>query len=309
MTNKISIFIHIGYPKTASTWLQQIVFNNENLGFSAPWGGQSPEAIEQFVITDGFHFSVESVRQIFEPGLQEARRKGLIPVMSHESLAGNQIKGSYWGKEIADRIHAVFPNAHIFLVIREQKSMVLSSYREHIKKGGTKTIQQFIGAGAKKSGFAPLCRLAYLEYDLLINYYYNLFGESNILILPFEFLKQDKQAFVKKNCEFVGSNAVPVYGSAATNIGFQGATLDFRRQLNRFCDPAYFGPGGPPLTWRLAQKLSTIFDRFVPSGIHDRAEKHYKQFIADTVGSYFHESNQRTSRLIGMSLAELGYDC
>ncbi|NET58051.1 MAG: sulfotransferase [Symploca sp. SIO2E6] len=301
--------IHIGLPKTASTWLQQVIFNNEELGFLAPWGSQSGEAIEQFVITDGFHFSAESAFKVFEPGLQEAAKRSMVPLISHESLAGNQIKGAYYGKEVADRIHAVFPEARILLLIREQKSMVLSSYREHIKMGGITTLEKFIGAGPKKPGFGPLCRLAYLEYDLLIAYYQKLFGVDNILVLPFELLKEKQQLLSQKILSFAGLDGTPEYRNESKNVGFRGPTIEFKRRLNFFYKSGNFGGSQIPLAWRIVQKLSVTFDKLVPPSIHKRTEDKLKQFIADTIGDSFRESNQKTSQLIGMNLADFGYDC
>ena len=107
--------IHIGYPKAASTWLQQVIFKDENAGFLDPWGVHSLEALKQFAFPNPFRFSAESARQVFEPGLQEAARKELVPVLSREALVGNPIWGHYWGKDVADRMHAVFPEAKIFI--------------------------------------------------------------------------------------------------------------------------------------------------------------------------------------------------
>jgi len=301
--------IHIGFPKTASTWLQQVIFNDEKLGFLAPWGGQSGEAIQQFVIPDSFHFSAESAFKVFEPGLQEAAKRAMVPVISHESLAGNQFKGTYYGKEVADRIHAVFPEARILMLIREQKSMVLSSYREHIKMGGIKTLKRFIGAESRKPGFAPLCQLSYLEYELLIAYYQKLFGVDNILVLPFELLKQKQQVFGQKILNFVGLDGIPEYRQETKNVGFKGATIEFRRKLNFFFQSDDFGGAQLPLTWRIAQKLSVTFDRLVPQSMHKSSEEQLKQFVAQTVGDSFRESNQKTSHLIGINLADFGYDC
>ncbi|MGB5896745.1 MAG: hypothetical protein WBG66_00975, partial [Geitlerinemataceae cyanobacterium] len=76
--------IHVGYPKAASTWLQQTLFSDEKAGFYAPWGFPSGDAIEQFVLTNSFRFNPKSARQFFAPGLQEAAEKDLIPVLSQE---------------------------------------------------------------------------------------------------------------------------------------------------------------------------------------------------------------------------------
>jgi Sulfotransferase family len=303
------MLIHIGYPKAASTWLQNVIFSDETSGFFAPWGLPSGEATEQFVIANAFKFSAETARQAFAAGLAEAERRNLVPVISQETLIGSQIRGCYWGKDVADRLAATFPNAKILMIIREQKATILSSYREHIKMGETTPLDRFIGAYDRKPGFGPPCQLDYLEYDRTIAYYHNLFGAENVLILPFELLKHNLQDFGQKILHFVGLDTQPNYCRSAENVGCKGATLELRRQLNFFCQGGDFSGKKPPITWRLAQKISAASDRLIPQSQHDRAEAKFKQFIAETVGDLFRESNQKTSQAIGIDLKFWGYDC
>lgn len=42
---KFQLLVHIGYPKTASTWLQPTVFNEAKAGFISPWGATSDTVI------------------------------------------------------------------------------------------------------------------------------------------------------------------------------------------------------------------------------------------------------------------------
>ncbi len=44
-----NVVLHIGYPKAASTWLQQCVFTPE-FGFQIPWPTYDNMAIEHFVL-------------------------------------------------------------------------------------------------------------------------------------------------------------------------------------------------------------------------------------------------------------------
>ncbi len=307
------LLIHIGYEKAGSTWLQHNVFN-EKRGFMTPnpsFRGPSALAVDQFVIRNAFRFSVESVRKVFEPVLQEATKQGLIAAISQESLAGNHVQGRYWGKEVADKIHAVFPAAQILIIIREQKSMIKSSYGKYLKLGGAVTIQRYIGSGGTLiPGFGAICQLDYLEYDLLIEYYQNLFGRENLLVLPFELLKKDQQAFAKRIISFAGSNGELInLQTSAKNVGVHGATFAVRRNLNLFCARMNHGGSRFPLTWRIANKLSSVIDRVLPQNIHKRVGEQLDCLIADGVADCFRESNQRTSHLIGFNLADLGYDC
>ena len=311
------LLIHIGYQKTGSTWLQHTVFDDKNTGFMRPWTSQSDiggadKVIDQFIITNAFRFDPKLIRKIFEPGIQLAIEQDGVPVLSEEVLVGDHIHGKYWGKEVADQLHAVFPEALILIFIREQKSLVKSSYGQYLRAGSAATIQRYIGsAGTLMPGFGAICQLDYLEYDLLIEYYQNLFGRENVLVLPFELLKKDQQTVAKRIISFAGSKGTfRNLQTSARNVGFKGATFSVRRNLNIFCAPVdSYGGSRVPLTWRIANKLSSVIDRVIPQSIHKRAGEQLDRLIADGVTDYFRESNQRTSHLIGINLADLGYDC
>lgn len=302
--------IHIGYPKAASTWLQQSLFNDERTGFYAPWGLPSYESIEQFIIANSFRFSAKDVRQKFQLGLQDAAKRNLIPVISEEFLIGHQVEGKYWGKDVADRLNATFPEAKILMVIREQKSEILSSYRQYIRRGDAASLSRFIGIGeTRKPGIGAICQLDYFEYDLAIAYYYQLFGADNVLVLPFETLVKNPQAASKTIIDFAGTQGELTSNPIPKNVGFKAGTLMFRQQINGFCVPPETPKSPRAFPWRVGYKLSDLVDRFLPQKYHDRAEIYYRTTIAQAVSNSFRESNQRTSKLIGINLAELGYDC
>ncbi|MBF2072760.1 MAG: sulfotransferase [Synechococcales cyanobacterium C42_A2020_086] len=306
-----TLLIHIGYPKTASTWLQQTIFNNIEAGFLSPWGTTSGLAVDQFITTNSFRFSPKQTYAVFEPGLMAAAQQSLIPVLSQEMLSCDQVAGRYWGKEVADRLYAVFPDAHILILIREQKSMIYSSYGQYIKNGGMRSIQQFVCAEVMPVGFSPICRLDCLEYDLLISYYQELFGQEHVLVLPFEWLKNSPQTFVNRILNFVGIRKRIDLVTAARNVSYKAFTLSLLRKMNLFLPPPHLNllsSEPEPWSWKLAWKILSAADRWLPERVHRVEEERLKHYIADYVGSKFASSNQRTSQLIGMDLAKFGYD-
>ncbi|MDJ0795251.1 MAG: hypothetical protein QNJ51_00190 [Calothrix sp. MO_167.B12] len=304
-----NLLIHIGYPKVASTWLQKAIFNDENAGFITPWGACSAEALDAFALTNSFRFSAEETYKLFEPGLKQANERDLIPVISHESLSGNQMGQNYWGKEVADRMYAVFPDARILIMLREQKSILMSSYQQHIKTGGNKTINRFIGVDINKAGFKPICRLEHLEYDLLISYYQTLFGNKNVLVLPLELLKKDKIFFIKKLLDFTGSQGKIASNDVLHNVSPKAGTLAFRRMINCLMQPTDFSGAKIPLQHRLAVGLSQLMDPLIPESVHKNIKNNWQNCIDDYVQDQFKKSNQKTSELTGINLSEFGYDC
>jgi len=303
MQKKIRPIIHVGYPKAASTWLQQVLFKNKDAGFLAPWGMRSNGAITQLAVKD--KFLSESAQRVFHKGLQEAVKSSLVPVLSHENMSGNPARNQYWGKEVANRIHAIFPEALILIVIREQKSILRSWYKYHIKCGGKRSLDQFINAKTVMSEGKIFRLLEHFEYDLLIGYYQSIFGLNNVLVLPFELLKISKESFVKKIFGFADlNNSIDCidYTEPPKNVSCKAGRVVLQRQMNYLIQPCN------KLPWLVSSKLSAEIERFIPQAIHTRIEKRWQQSIEEQVGDLFHASNQRTSELIKMNLADFGYD-
>ncbi len=303
--------IHVGYRKTATTWLQDVFLDNPDLGFASPWGAPSKEALERFVYPNDLDFSSEAVQKAFQAGLEETASKGLIPVLSQEGLIGSHLSDGFQdgrGQQIAERIHSVFPQAKILITIREQASIILSEYRHYIKLGGTATISQFMGI-EKNENSGPIYRLENFEYHLPIKHYQELFGAENVLVIPFELLKQDKKLFGRKLLDFFGIENEPNYTQKAKNIGIFGVRLIVQRRFNMIIKRSKGETFIPKLPWLLACKIAADIGQLFPRNINKSIEDSIKQTVDEHIGDLYRQSNQKTSELIGENLKELGYSC
>ena len=202
------MLIHIGYHKTGTTWLQDHVFNNPSKGFVSRWTVQSGEAIEYFVLKHPLRYDPNEVRLAFQKSYGDA--SDVCPVISHEDLCGYPNSGRFnsVGFNICERMHQAFPDAKVLIVVREQKSMLLSLYREYIRADGEASIEGFLGTGQERTGYPPVCRLDRLEYHLLVSRYIELFGRDKVLVLPYEFLCRRTTWFEQQIHDFCGTGVV-----------------------------------------------------------------------------------------------------
>ena len=294
--------IHVGYPKTGSTWLQGKLFSDESLGFY-----QVPrlEALEALVFHDAMEFDVGAAGKIFAPHLQAAEERRLVPVISNEVLVGDQTQGRYWGAMVAERLRETFPEARVLLVFREQAEMVASAYGQHIRVGGRSSLDAFL---KREPGFDCYCRMDFLEYDRMVGRYQELFGAENILALPFEMLRGCISDFASRIFDFIGLPTPPEIDAHVINAGFGALTLEIRRRLNRFLTPwTYFDGPRPPLGYRAGEWASNALERILPHALHQSRERRLKEIATAAVGERFAESNRRTSEMIGIDLASYGY--
>ncbi len=300
------MLIHVGYPKTASTWLQEDLFSRPAAGFWSPW---ELETKEQFLLSNPYRFSTERVRGVFEPGIEEARQRGLVAVISDEWLIGNQVTADYRGKQLAEQLAAVFPGAHVLIVLREQESMLLSSYREYVVCGGGETLEEFIGAAVARPGFEPHCRRDHLEYDLALAHYHDLFSPKAVMVEPFERMIADPVEFYRRLAAFCGALGHYEQPALARNVGLRGATLTVRRALNNLVYPFELQFERGDRQWRAVAHSAEWIGCMLPASIHDRCESDLRRRLRAIIDGYYVESNRRTSDLIGIDLAAFGYQC
>ena len=159
-------------------------------------------AIAAFVTVNTYQRQASWARGFFGPELEHLADDPRVPVLSDETLCGDPFQRRYNGSDVADRIHQVFPRAKVLIGIREQKAIAVSSYREYIFEGGTLSLTDFIGTGHESLSYTPILREDFLTYDLVVNYYQELYGPENVLVLPIERLQRDRSGFVQSILDF-----------------------------------------------------------------------------------------------------------
>lgn len=219
--------LHVGYHKTGSSWLQRQLFPNARGVSLVP----RIEIRRNLLIPSPVAFDPERAREALCAG-----RSGRI-VLSEEELSGNLHTGGLHGAfsvEIASRLHRTFPEGHVVVFIREQKTMVASAYKQYIKSGGTRRIRGFLTPAASPHK-TPNFDLDFLAYDRLIGVYEELFGRENVSVFLYEQLAREPEALIASLCRTlaldVDSSAVSI---APVNAGYRSGTLALLRVLNLF---------------------------------------------------------------------------
>ncbi len=185
--------IHIGYPKTGSTFLQHWFSANPQLGFAA--GGLA-----------GFR----SVGHIVKDGATGPRRVRHW-VTSEEGLS--MPRAHVWQSpsldladaqaEVCRMLAELFPNARILLVTRGFRAMIRSVYAEWGRRGLGLDLAEFCARMAETTGGDLL------DYDHVVSLYQQAFGADRLLILPYELLRDDPGAFVGELETWLGLDHFP----------------------------------------------------------------------------------------------------
>lgn len=191
------ILFHIGYHKTATTWMQREFFQ-DRVGFHQVL---APDQLAE-LITDppAFDFDPGAVQDAIRHGLD---RSGLVNVVSNETLCGNPFYGGREGPLFAQRIKAVAPQARILVTIREQKKAIASTYMQYISRGGSLPPAEFFAGATEKYGYYYFDFRHFL-YDRLIAQYMELFGKGEVLVVTLESFIRDPESVLGSIARFAG---------------------------------------------------------------------------------------------------------
>lgn len=300
--------VHIGYHKTATTWFQRNVYP---LAASHRWIER--EAARQALLEPwGLSFdAAEARRKLDRPG---DRRPVAI---CEENLSGYIHNGGLHGlmaPEAARRIKAVYPDAQIVMLIRSQPAIIAASYVQYVRGGGTYGPRRYLFPGRYLTGAfrhpykAPRFAFEHFEYDRLIAHYDALFGRENVLVLPYEELRRDPEAFLAHMQGELGLRLEegPIRHEQA-NRSFGRVTILAGRLLGLLTarsvvDKAYLLsiPGFYELRRLILNGLSRL-DR--PAG----PEATLGRGIVEHIRTHYAASNRRLATLRDIDLRGLGY--
>jgi hypothetical protein len=198
------IIIHVGLPKTGTTFLQNGFFPK---------------------IKNAKVFGVGNIP--FYPDTKLWENK--INIISNERLFGepNTPIEKEHRNEIARRLHGAFPNAKIIVVFRERKSWTKSLYGEYVRNGGTEVYDIW---------YDKIFEHDSLDFESYEKCLRDLFDD--VLVLQFEDLKTRPDYFVKKTCEFINVE-VPEYENTMVNIRLDDKLIKRWRMMNKIFNSRY----------------------------------------------------------------------
>jgi hypothetical protein len=221
----VNHLIHIGYPKTGSNALRA-------------WFAAHP----QIAFEDGAIAGFRTVYDIATGGAA-ARRDVRCRVTSGEGLATPHpdVGGSSVGYRtdaaaiavaqgrVCAQLAALFPSASVLIVTRGFRSMLLSSYSQYVRTGGTLDFAGFCATGLE----------AVWDYDRLTALYEAAFAPGQVIVLPWEGLRDDPAAFVRALEAHLGLDA-PAPMLAAVNAAVSPAALAWFPRFARCLPPRLF---------------------------------------------------------------------
>lgn len=320
----MDLLIHVGFHKTATTWLQEELFDSGRFGFRplCPQGTDSRWFGWEFLTGSGYHrhlegrlatpfdFDALAVRRRIVTELRRRPAEDGFPVISHEDLSGHIWSGGFQKKEIADRLFAALPEARILITVREQIELIRSSYEHYLWYGGLASLKHYVRPHNEFQ--VPLFNPSHLLYDRLVGYYRSLFGSDRVLVLTYEDFCDRPEHFFDRLYRFAGLEPpriadLPVIARRNARSSALAAMHHWLRPLNvlggRNNLNARFAFGSGPL-WRGSVAYAS---KFVPQALAEAQRRRNRALLRTLIGDMYDESNATLAAMTGIDLAGLGY--
>ena len=302
------IYIHVGFPKTATTFLQRdlfhklpgIVYLGRDYARKQSYHPDIKNIIRDLCQLEEIMFDVRAYRKAFSPLIENAATEGKNLLMSDERLTLSNI---FTGRHvIAKRLRELFndQNVRIIFTIRNQIAASVSLY---IYVNAILPFPVWINNKIREQDlFKPNPLHTFLYYEV-IKYYEDLFGKENIRILLQEDLKENKNNFLEqlKDVFDIGNKDLPVSLnlSAVQNPKQTSSARLFTKLCNlflpsvldsRFRECGYY------------RNIINMLNRFGKS-----PQIHISEEVMEILQDMFKEGNNKLKKEYNLPLEKYGY--
>jgi len=208
------VYVHVGLPKTATTFLQKNIFSKyDGVSYcSTRYGAHhmfgETLALESTLMFAGVPFwNIEQTKGRVQKEVQRVPNGKIL--ISREGFAGGAADNFRSTSGFAYLLREVFVEPRVIFVFRKQEDWLISVFRQAVRAGINQSAEDFYNF--RGGNFEPPLSPAPIGLDVLnldwcnfIRFYNRLFGEANVLALPFELFQQNPMTFVDKISVFLG---------------------------------------------------------------------------------------------------------
>jgi hypothetical protein len=181
-------FIHVGPPRTGTTWLHQVLTGHVGL----------PADKETLFFEVNYNRGIKWYADLFRD----------FPL----SMRLGELGPTYFSNTVArDRIREHRPDCKIICTFREPAARLYSMYR--LLRAQGRPVEDSFDAYWR---VLVACGLDFCGYATHLRRWQEAFGEDRVLILLYEDLSADPQGYLDRVCDFIG---IPLVALASSTVG------------------------------------------------------------------------------------------
>lgn len=183
--SETSVLVHVGYHKTATTFLQKRVFPKLDVNYITV--DNDEQHLDKLLYRDLFQFQAESWRDYFSERFDDRR----LNLISEEKFSGHPFIGYLNNSVILHKLQSIFPQAQILIVLRRQTDLLVSMYKEYVKEGGWLRPDAYFsfnqeGSGTNYNIHQNTLNLEVYKFSPFVGAYRQAFGSDNVHVLFYE---------------------------------------------------------------------------------------------------------------------------
>lgn len=303
-----NVLLHIGLPRCASTYLQEIFYPSLPVDIFDNWGCNTEKLnneVYDLIRSKDYdrNFLVEWING-------NTAKKNDTLIISQETLGWDDV-AFITGENLYD----FCPDAEVLIVIREQFSFLISNYCYKVTTGcfhETRNIDEYL------SYLDNINYYNMLEYHKIVGYYQKLFGRDKVHVLPVEMLQREPETFqnIILNVLSICRNDIEYREKANVNRSFKSKkVVNNMVHLNKAFSLCYkgFSKLNPSAYWdnkfryayyHLKSPIAGMFGIF-ENGDFPKVE--ISDIRKRELSARFSDSNKVLEKLIDLPLDEYGY--
>jgi hypothetical protein len=331
-------FIHIGYPKCASSALQIAFFTPHpelfylgphRVGLSFGYYNDDVKALAEVhwrLMKDfGYdrEWAVNVIGECYEAFLASNKSRMGLSFEGFSYTHNHDIDVTQKAQRLAD----VFgPDTRIVMIIRNQFDLIKSLYRELIVGGLTSSFHKF----ASDIFYNKFRSFIYdLDYFKMYNLYAHHFGAENVLVLPYEQLQSDSEDFLNMLSTHIGVRCtmarIPRLNESESDAVYEhfrelsmtyrhGMGLSISQPIYQFRYEEYIRdvervPVQPnsdiekalhPILWHKAMEIAR-------DNPHRKIQYDMPTYVEQWLTEYYGQANANLARIAKLPLESLGY--
>lgn len=267
------------------------------------------EPLVKFLHQDLFNFDLDEWQEHFCKLLA----KDTVNLISEEKFSGQPVLSYANNDTILAKLSALFPNAKILICVRSQPQWLLSMYKQYVKEGGWKSLDEYLSASDGIPGnaydvFLESTNIEVGRYSRFVRAYQDSFGPDNVEVLFFEELFDScvlQQAF-----ENLGAKAPwPSFDfSQRVNLGYDSRQIQFATFMNRFLrsrrNPNSLIPSiWLPLIGRIdAVRFKSVLRSRKSRWMRNSKDLSFSERALSELNEYYRHDNLKLQELVGRPL-------
>ena len=220
------LFIHVGLPKCASSFLQMELFaKDKRINFLGIIRDHDNVDLPLEFSDDAKKFNLFARGKLDSFDTEGLRRQVLeneaVSVYSEEDFSTSDIVSV---QEKARRIYSVFPDAKIISVVRKPESLLRSFHSFRVRGGVVKAgFNEWLSSECESPDDSVILKLP--RFKETVGAFCDVFGKENVKVFKFEDLIQDEEIFLRVFYKEFGLSSPIILGMKKRNQSLPPSAL------------------------------------------------------------------------------------